>query len=72
MDLMMPVMDGFKLLEELKKTDIKIPVIISTNLSQEEDKKRVMDLGATDYFVKSDIPINEVIERVKQALGILN
>ena len=68
-DLIMPVMDGFKLLEELKKTGSKIPVIISTNLSQEEDKKRVMDLGAADYFVKADIPINDVVKKVKQVLA---
>lgn len=70
MDLIMPVMDGFKLLEELKNKGSKMPVIVSTNLSQEEDKKRVMDLGAVDYFVKADVPINQVLEKVKQKLEV--
>jgi len=43
MDLIMPKLDGFKLLEALKQKGSKMPVIVSTNLSQEEDKKRVMD-----------------------------
>lgn len=68
LDLMMPVKDGFAVLEELHKRGIKIPVIVSSNLSQEEDLKKARALGAKDYFVKSDTPINEVIEHIKKLL----
>lgn len=70
LDLMMPNLDGFGVLEEMKKKNINIPVIVSTNLSQASDIERAKSLGAKDYFVKSDTPINGVIEHVKKALNI--
>lgn len=70
LDLMMPKMGGFEVLENLKKNNNKMPVIISTNLSQEHDIKKAKDLGAIDYFVKSDTSINKVIEQIKKVLKI--
>lgn len=67
-DLVMPRMDGFKVLQILKEKQIKIPVIILTNLSQKEDEKRARELGATDFFIKSKTPIGEVIEHIKKSL----
>ncbi len=67
-DLMMPNVDGFALLKELKEKKINIPVIVSSNLSQEEDIKLAKSLGAIDYFVKSDTPISEVVKKIKKAL----
>jgi len=69
LDLVMPKMDGFTVLEALKSHNIRIPVVVATNLSQEEDLKRVRALGAVDYFVKSDVPINAIVERIRKALG---
>ncbi len=69
LDLMMPKMDGFGVLEALKKESNKMPVIVSTNLSQPGDVERAKALGAVDYFVKSDTPIVEVIEHVKKIIG---
>ncbi|HNV97209.1 MAG TPA: response regulator [bacterium] len=68
LDIMMPIKDGFFVLEEIKNKNIKIPVIISSNLSQEEDVKKAKNLGAIDYFIKSNTPIASVIEHVKNAL----
>lgn len=71
LDLMMPVKDGFGVLEELKnKPGNKTLVIVSSNLSQGEDIKRAKALGAVDYFVKSDTPISEVVNHIKTALKI--
>lgn len=69
LDLMMPIKDGFGVLEGIKEKGYTIPVIISTNLSQENDVKKAKELGAKDYFVKSDTPINEVITRVEKVLA---
>lgn len=69
LDLVMPVMDGFGVLEEMRSRGIKTPVIISTNLSQEEDEKRAIELGAKGFFVKSDTPITEVIDQVDKYLA---
>ena len=72
LDLMLPKKNGFQVLEELQSQGIKIPVIVLSNLSQQEDLKRVKDLGATNYFVKSNTPINDVVEQVKKTLNIWN
>jgi len=68
LDLVMPKLDGFSVLQKLKEADIKTPVIILSNLSQEEDEKRVKGLGALDFFVKSNTPIVEIVEKVKKML----
>ncbi len=65
-DLIMPLVDGFHVLKILKENNIKIPVVILTNLNQQEDEKRVRDLGAVDFLIKSDTPIADVIEKIKQ------
>ncbi|MFA5125029.1 MAG: response regulator [Patescibacteria group bacterium] len=65
LDLMMPKLDGFGVLEGIKKKNLKIKVIITSNLSQEEDIKKAKDLGAIDYIVKSDTPIQAIVEKIK-------
>lgn len=70
LDLVLPKKDGFFVLAELKKLKIATPVIVSSNLSQEEDIKRVKELGARDYFIKSDTTLAEIVEKIKQTLGL--
>ncbi len=67
LDLVMPVMDGFAVLAKMKEEGIKIGVLVLTNLSQEEDEKKVMDAGAKKILVKSDTSISEVVEEVKKS-----
>ena len=68
LDLVMPKMDGFTIMAEMQARNIKTPVIVLSNLSQEEDERRARELGAIDYFVKSEIPINEVVKKVSHTL----
>ena len=69
LDLVMPKMDGFTIMAEMQARNIKTPVIILSNLSQEEDERRARELGAIDYFVKSEIAINEVVKRIGHVLA---
>lgn len=69
LDLVMPKADGFTVLEHQQKKKDKTPIIVSTNLSQPEDETRVRELGAVDFFVKSDTPIAEVVKHIEKALG---
>lgn len=71
LDLMIPKKDGFVVLEEVKKTELgkKIPILVLSNLGQENDIKRAVGLGAADYFVKVNLSIQEIIDKVKQYLG---
>lgn len=64
LDLIMPKLDGFSVLEEIKAKKISSKVIVTSNLSQEEDVKRAKELGAVDYLVKSDTTIKEIVEKV--------
>lgn len=70
LDLMLPGKDGFWVLEERnKKADLKkIPVIVLSNLGQEQDKQRALKLGAANYLVKADLSIKEVMDEVKKHL----
>ncbi|MFH0830634.1 MAG: response regulator [Parcubacteria group bacterium] len=70
LDLMMPKLDGFTVLEELKKRGITVPVIVVSNLNQPEDIRKAMDLGAKDFFIKSDTPLSGVVDHVKRTLGL--
>lgn len=68
LDLIMPRMDGFTFLEELKNENVKVPTIVLSNLGQDEDKARAKELGALEYYVKSNTPITEIVKKVKSAL----
>jgi DNA-binding response OmpR family regulator len=68
LDLILPKMTGFDVLSEIRmKAETKnLPVIILSNLGQEEDIRRGKDLGALDFLVKADISVNDVVRRVKE------
>lgn len=70
LDLMMPKKNGFEVMEELKKShpEIKIPIIILSNLGQESDIERGKKLGAVDYLIKANFSINNVVEKVVKYL----
>ena len=68
LDIIMPQLDGFAVLERLKmsaKTK-NIPVILLTNLGTEEDIKKGEELGAKDYLVKANLTPSEVLDKVKK------
>lgn len=70
LDLMLPGMSGFDILEAIRKNSKwkNVPVIILSNLGQQEDIDRGKALGANEYFIKTNIKINEIVEKVKKYL----
>lgn len=66
LDLMMPVMDGFQVLEKMPELQNKPKVFVLSNLSVPDDKNRALALGAQKYFVKSDTPLTTLIEEIKK------
>lgn len=68
LDLIMPILDGFGVLEEMKNKKLTVPVIVLSNLGQDEDRAKTKALGAVDYFVKSNTPIADILARVKAAI----
>jgi DNA-binding response OmpR family regulator len=67
-DLIIPGVDGFKILETIQEKKIKTPVMVMTNLNQEEDRSRASKLGATEFFVKSNSPLSEIVENIKKKI----
>ncbi len=71
LDLMMPVVDGFKVLQVVKsnpKTAI-IPIIVFSAKGQHEEIEKAMKLGAEDYLVKSMTKPNDVLEKIHKILS---
>jgi DNA-binding response OmpR family regulator len=71
LDILLPDYDGFEILKKIKEDQNlkKIPVIIFSNLSSEKDITRAKELGATEFMVKSNFTLNELIERVQYILS---
>lgn len=67
LDILLPKMNGFDILENLKKSPEtkKTPVIMLTMLGSDDDIKRGLRIGADDYIVKSQHALPEIIEKVK-------
>ena len=72
LDVMMPKINGFDVLDILRNTPetANTRIIMLTALSQPKDKERAETLGVDDYLVKSQVVIGDVVERVKHHLGI--
>jgi CheY-like chemotaxis protein len=67
LDLIMPVKDGFEVLEALHADPnlSKIPVVVMSNLGQESDVERAKSLGAQDYFVKANVSFQDVLAKIR-------
>jgi len=68
LDLILPEVDGFTILKELKSKKAKTVVIILSNLGQDEDRKKAEEFGVKQYLVKSNIPLADIVKVVKAAL----
>jgi len=70
LDLIMPKLNGFDVLQALKKEapTAHIPVIILSNLGQERDVQQAMEAGAAAYLIKTDLSLQALVERVEEAL----
>lgn len=70
LDIVMPDMDGFEVLEALRKEGgRKRKILMLSNLGQKEDIERGMSLGASDYAIKAHFTPSEVVERVRRMLA---
>jgi two-component system phosphate regulon response regulator PhoB len=67
LDLIMPIMDGFTFLEKIQKK--KFSVFILSNLGQQTDIEKAKKLGASKFFIKSNVSLSEVVESIKKEIG---
>jgi DNA-binding response OmpR family regulator len=70
LDIILPKSNGLEVLAKIKSDPelSLIPVIILSNLGEDEGIKKALSLGAVDYMIKAQHPINEVVDKVKNYL----
>lgn len=73
LDVMMPKVSGFDVLDILRNTPDTsgVKIVMLTALSQDVDKERAKSLGVNEYLVKSQVVIADVVERIKHQLGLV-
>ncbi len=69
LDIMLPKMNGFDVLEAAKKAGLKAPIIVISNSGQPVEVDRAIKLGAKDYLVKAEFNPMDVLEKVEKILG---
>lgn len=72
MDIIMPKMDGFVAVKKIKKNEKtnNIPIVMLTNLGQEEDVNKGRELGADDYFIKANHTPAEIVKKIRDLLAL--
>ncbi len=71
LDLVLPKKGGLDVLEDFKKNELlkNIPVIILSNLAENENIKKALSLGAKDYFIKAQHPISDIAQKIKECIA---
>jgi CheY-like chemotaxis protein len=71
LDLVMPVMDGFKVLQAIKADPNlqSIPVVVFSAKGVQEEISKAISVGATDFLIKATTTPNKVVEKIKTILG---
>lgn len=74
LDIILPAIDGFDVLKKIRSNKnskiSKVPVIMLSNLGQEDDVKKAMDLGANNYLIKAHFTTEEIVKKIKKELNI--
>lgn len=73
LDIRMPVMDGLKMLEKLRKDEwgVDTPVLILSNLNDSSSISEGMNNKITKYFVKSDWKLTDIVDEVRNMLALI-
>ncbi len=66
LDLRMPGMDGFMVLQTMRKHKDTTPVIVCSVLSQDADIKRAKEFGIVDYIIKVNVPLQGILDRIER------
>jgi len=72
LDLLLPGMSGFDVLDRLKKSNKTkdVPVIILSNLGERDDIRRGLDLGATSFLIKASMTVDTIVGEASRILRI--
>ena len=70
LDILMPGMSGFEVLQQMRRDAelVNIPVILLSNLGQEQDIDRGKELGAANFLIKATVTLDEIVEEIKRVV----
>lgn len=71
LDLIMPVKDGFTVLQELKADPAfkDIPIVVASNLGQQEDIDKALKMGATTFLIKTEYSLEKIVEMINDLIA---
>jgi DNA-binding response OmpR family regulator len=71
LDLLIPRMDGFEVIKNIRSGnyDSDIKIIVSSNLSEKEDRERALKLGADGFVIKAQFTPSQMVEEIKKIIG---
>jgi DNA-binding response OmpR family regulator len=71
LDLMLPGIDGFEILKRIKQESniSKVPVVVFSNLSEEKDIDRAKKMGASEFMIKSNFNLDELVKKIRELIG---
>ncbi len=70
LDILMPTMDGITMAKKLRESEPDVRIIFLTNLAGAENINKAIEIDKSDYIVKSETHVNEIVARVKDRLGL--
>lgn len=68
LDIVLPQIDGWEILQKVKNQNLKVKIVILSNLSQKEEVEKGLEMGATKYLIKAQYTPTEVVEEIKEIL----
>ena len=71
LDIMMPKMNGIEMAQQMKLKGVTTPIIFLTNMGDVEHMSKAIETIQSDYIIKSDVPVDQIIVQVKKKLGIV-
>jgi DNA-binding response OmpR family regulator len=67
-DVLMPIMDGIEMAVKIKESNKKAKILFLTNIQDADYTKKLEDSKEFDYLIKSEMRINEIVEKIKAKL----
>lgn len=68
LDILLPKIDGFTVLQQINEMGVKVPVVIFSNFLHDEEEEKARQLGAKAFLVKAAFSTAEVVTKIKEVL----
>ncbi len=71
-DVLLPLLDGIEMIKQIKKDNVDLPVILLTNVKDDSYSDIIKRIKKTDYLIKSDVRLNDIVKIAKKRLGLIH